>query len=100
MIRKMGHVAEFFVMGALAYRAVRLGQGAIGTLVVAGVFVFSAATLDEVHQMLTAHREPSPIDVGYDFLGGTIGIWLFSRAEHRRTRYYSVLPGSEFRTNS
>ena len=83
VLRKIGHVVEFFVMGILAYRAVRLGWDGVASIVVAGACVLSAAALDESHQMMTLYRGPSFVDVGYDFLGATLGIWLFSVVDRR-----------------
>jgi VanZ family protein len=82
-LRKMGHVFEFFVMGILAYRAVRLGWDWVPSIAIAAACVLSAAALDEAHQMMTLYREPSFVDVGYNFIGATLGIWLFSVADHR-----------------
>ena len=84
VFRKIGHVFEFFVMGVLTYRTVRLSQDAMSAIVISGMCVLCAAALDEVHQMWTLYRGPSPVDVGYDFLGTTLGIWLFSVVDRKR----------------
>lgn len=85
-LRKTGHVFEFFVMGILAYRVVRLTWDVVPSIAIAGVCVLSAAALDETHQMMTLYRGPSLLDVGYDFLGATLGIWLFSVVDRNRAR--------------
>ena len=83
-IRKLGHVSEFFVMAVLTSRAVSIVNRGTRAVLVSGVFVLSAAALDELHQMLTMYRGASPVDVGYDCLGGLMGIWLFGEIRRRR----------------
>jgi VanZ family protein len=83
-IRKLGHVSEFFVMAVLTSRAVSIVNWGARAVLVSGAFVLSAAALDELHQMLTMYRGASPVDVGYDCLGGMIGIWLFGEIRRRR----------------
>lgn len=84
-IRKLGHVSEFFIMAVLARRALGIINRGTRAVFFSGVFVLSAAALDEFHQMLTMYRGASPVDVGYDCLGGLMGIWLIERIERRRT---------------
>jgi VanZ family protein len=83
-IRKLGHVSEFFVMAVLTSRAVSIVNRGARAVFVSGVFVLSGAALDELHQMLTMYRGASPVDVGYDCLGGMMGIWLFGEIRRRR----------------
>jgi VanZ family protein len=85
VFRNIGHVFEFFVMGMLAYRVVRLSRNAVPTIAIAGVCVLLAGALDELHQMMTLYRGPSLLDVAYDFLGATLGIWLISVVDRRWT---------------
>jgi len=84
-IRKLGHVSEFFVMAVFARRALGIINRETRAVLFSGVFVLSASALDEFHQMLTMYRGASPVDVGYDCLGGLMGIWLIERIEWRRT---------------
>ena len=84
-IRKLGHVSEFFVMAVFARRALGIINRETRAVLFSGVFVLSASALDEFHQMLTLYRGASPVDVGYDCLGGLMGIWLIERIEWRRT---------------
>ena len=49
-IRKLGHVSEFFVMAVLARRALGIINRGTRAVLLSGVFVLSAAALDEFHQ--------------------------------------------------
>src|SRR5437762_12297978 len=70
-LRNCRHGAEYFVLGLLAYRALRARQtDLVKTIVRAGAFVLLVALTDEFHQMFTASRGPSLMDLGYDCLGG------------------------------
>lgn len=77
-VRKLAHVFEFGVMGLLATRATRSGEAESGPQWPALAFVVLVAMLDESRQALTALRGPSVIDVGYDTLGGVLGLGLGS----------------------
>ncbi len=88
-LRKAGHVSEFAVLTLLWYRALAWGRAgwqwrvaAISALVAAGL-----AAVDEMHQVFTASRTPSIIDVGWDTLGTLLalgGLWLFFWIRNRR----------------
>jgi VanZ family protein len=76
-IRKCGHIAEYFILGALLFRAFCSGaeekkiRGRAGLSLV--VIVLYAAC-DEFHQSFTMTREASLADVGIDALGGTLAL--------------------------
>jgi VanZ family protein len=78
-IRKMSHVLEFSVMGMLAYRASRLDRTALDAVLMSGAFILLVATTDEFHQSMTISRTASTVDVGYDCIGGVVGIWFLSQ---------------------
>ena len=84
VVRKLGHIAEYFVMAILTYRAVRLSSRTTAAIILSGLFVLSVASLDELRQTWTLYRGGSPFDVGYDCFGGLLGIWLFVKIECRR----------------
>jgi len=75
VIRKLAHVTEYFVLGALLFRAIRAGSGerrwrrwALSALAV--VMLYAAA--DELHQYFVSTRTASLADVGLDTLGGVL----------------------------
>ena len=68
-VRKAGHVTEYFIMGILAYRAFKTRFAAV-------LFVLVAAFLNEGQQLFTASREGSIVDVGYNLVGGVLGVWF------------------------
>jgi VanZ family protein len=72
MIRKGAHFAEFFVLGALAYWALRRGRlprwRATWMLRALGLAVLYAL-VDEAHQAFVPNRTPSLYDSGIDSLG-------------------------------
>ena len=94
VVRKLGHVTEYFVMAMLTYRAIRVSSRTTEAIVGSGLFVLSAAWLDELRQTLTLYRGGSPFDVGYDCLGGLLGIWLFVTIECRRRESAMGLKGA------
>ena len=92
VIRKLGHIAEYFVLAVFTYRSLRqdgpdLAQAKLRTLSCA---VF-AASLDELHQRFTFFRTASPLDVGYDCLGAVSALVLITAYEAWRLRSHSVL---------
>jgi VanZ family protein len=67
VLRKLAHLAEYAVLGALLYRAVgNLGVSfALGLLYAVG---------DEIHQTFVSGRHGSPVDVGIDAAGVLLGL--------------------------
>ena len=92
VIRKFGHIGEYFILAVFTYRSLRqdqpdLVQAKLQTI----VFVVCAASFDEIHQRFTLFRTASPIDVGYDCLGAVWALWLITTYETWRLRSHSVL---------
>jgi VanZ family protein len=92
VIRKLGHISEYFILAVFTYRSIRweqpdLAQAKLKTI----LFVALAASFDEIHQRFTAFRTPSPVDVGYDCLGAVWALWLIATYETRRLRTHSFL---------
>jgi VanZ family protein len=87
LIRKLGHVTEYFILGILLFRAFRGGskelrnlQWAFSSLLVVVLYAVS----DEFHQSLLTTRGASLFDVGIDTLGGILAqgvsvLWHLSR---------------------
>jgi VanZ family protein len=71
VLRKIAHVGEYAVLGALLYRAVRREPAAIllGSLY---------AVTDEVHQSFVTGRHGSPVDWLIDTVGVVLGVVLLS----------------------
>jgi len=77
VVRKLGHVTEYTVLGFLSYRAIKLDHSDVATAkVLTFVFVLLAAGIDEFHQSLTASRSASLVDVGYDGAGGLLALGI------------------------
>ena len=92
VIRKFGHVSEYFVLAVFTYRSLKYEQPDLAQAKLRTInFVVLAAMLDELHQRFTAFRTPSPIDVGYDCLGAVWALWIIATYETRRLRTHSVL---------
>ena len=75
LIRKAGHVSEYFILGLLLFRAFRSdsAQGwrprwTIYTVI--GVMIYAVS--DEFHQSFVAARGASLVDVGIDSAGGIL----------------------------
>ncbi len=73
VLRKLAHVGEFAVLGALLMRALRREPAAI---LLGSVYAAS----DEVHQSFVAGRQGSPLDWAIDTVGVVLGVLLFARA--------------------
>ncbi len=75
LIRKTGHVTEYFILGLLLLRAFRAGDLASWNWrwsLSALVFVFLWAASDEFHQSFVPTRSASIADVGLDTSGGIL----------------------------
>lgn len=77
LIRKCGHLSEYFILGLLLYRAFGRGladlpagraRAALYSVIVIAVYAAS----DEFHQTFVAGRTPSVVDVGIDTAGGML----------------------------
>jgi VanZ family protein len=72
VLRKLAHLAEYAILGALAYRAIRREPAAVA-------LASAYAATDEVHQAFVAGRQGSAVDWLVDTVGVTIGVVLYSR---------------------
>ena len=72
-LRKLAHLAEYAVLGVLAYRAVRREPVAIA-------LASAYAVTDELHQTFVSGRHGSPLDWLIDTGGIVAGVLLFARA--------------------
>ena len=76
VLRKLAHVAEFAVLGALLARAVQERAALVLGIVYAGS--------DELHQHFVPGREAALLDVTIDAVGVVLGIVLVRRLTQRR----------------
>jgi VanZ family protein len=79
VLRKLAHLAEYAILGALLLRALRTPVGAVA---LAGVY----AVTDEVHQLFVEGRHGAPLDVGIDVVGALAGVLVWRWASERRER--------------
>ncbi len=75
LVRKLAHVAEYFLLGTLLFRAFRAGSPEPlwwrwGLSSLAIVLLYAGA--DELHQLFVSTRTASLVDVGIDTLGGIL----------------------------
>lgn len=78
LLRKLAHLVEFAILGALLARAVPEVWALVG-----GV---AYAALDEVHQHLVPGRTGALQDVAIDAVGVLFGILVWRRLARRRPR--------------
>jgi VanZ family protein len=76
ILRKGAHITEYAVLGALLYRA-------LGIEVLALAVGIAYAATDEFHQHFVRGRHPSPIDVGIDAVGLSLGMLVWLRVRQR-----------------
>jgi VanZ family protein len=77
VLRKLGHAAEFAILGAFLQRAT--------AYVPVAVLLGSAyAVTDELHQRFVDGRVGSPVDWAIDTGGVVVGVLLFLRWQRRR----------------
>jgi VanZ family protein len=77
VLRKLAHVAEYAVLGALLVRA----TGRSGLAFLLGTLY---AMSDELHQTFVPGRAGRPVDVVIDMVGLTCGIALWQSLRQRR----------------
>jgi VanZ like family len=77
ILRKLAHLTEYAILGALLGRAVRRP----GLALALGVLY---AVSDEVHQMFVEGRHGSPLDVLIDTAGLLAGLFAWQRLSGRR----------------
>jgi VanZ family protein len=75
-LRKVGHAAEFAVLGFLLVRA-------LGRELSAVALGIAYAISDEVHQHFVEGRVGAPVDVLIDAVGVAAGVYLVTRAIRR-----------------
>ena len=75
VVRKGAHMAEYAVLGVLAWIAASgwIGRRRIRAAAAAGLGLLYAAS-DEIHQAFVPGRGPGVLDVGIDFIGVCIGL--------------------------
>jgi hypothetical protein len=76
-LRKVAHVAEYAILGALLARA--SGRAAIALLI--GTLY---AVSDEIHQSFVPGRMGSPLDVAIDTVGVAVGVVAWQLVSARR----------------
>ena len=92
VIRKLGHIGEYTLLAVLAYRCLKIEQINLSQTKIRTIaFILAAALVDEWHQLFTAFRGASIIDVGYDCLGGVWALGLIGVYETWRIRSHSIL---------
>jgi VanZ family protein len=76
ILRKIAHVTEYAILGALLYRAFEREAPALA----AGI---AYAATDELHQHFVRGRHASVVDVAIDAVGVTLGMVIWLRVVRR-----------------
>jgi VanZ family protein len=101
LIRKMGHVTEYFILSLLILRGIRAGKQGVhlGWALAAIVIVGCYAALDEFHQSFVPGRTPAVSDVLLDTAGGIAAQVVVALAmlfgDIRRKRRDDALPPAQ-----
>jgi len=73
IFKKLSHMTVYAGFYFLLHRAVNMDNKSIKTNWYAPfILTFLYASSDEIHQIFTPKRTPSPIDVGFDMIGASI----------------------------
>jgi VanZ family protein len=72
VLRKLAHTAEYAILGALLFRAVRSAPAAV-------LLASAYAVTDEVHQTFVSGRHGSPLDWVIDSAGALLGVAVAAR---------------------
>lgn len=78
-LRKLGHFAEYALLAALLWRALRPRLGSIPAVRAAFVLAVAYAVTDEIHQSFVDGRIASPFDVLIDAAGAATALALLAR---------------------
>ena len=81
--RKLAHFAEYALLVALWWRALRTKLSHRRALVLAFAIAVLYAVTDELHQTLVSGRAGKPLDVGIDTAGALTAVWLIIRNRAR-----------------
>ncbi|MBK9376480.1 MAG: VanZ family protein [Holophagales bacterium] len=92
---KIAHAGWFFLLGLLAYRAARSGEGwprrRTTLVLILGALLWGIS--DEAHQAFVPGRDVEPADVAADVAGATVAA-LIAEPLLRRLRLVAVPPPS------
>ena len=86
LLRKFGHVLEYFILGLLLFHAFRKVSGGLQSwrwTVPAVIVLLLCAVSDELHQFFVSSRNASVVDVGIDTVSGVFA-QIVSTMRHRR----------------
>ncbi|HWR58400.1 MAG TPA: VanZ family protein [Thermodesulfovibrionales bacterium] len=89
IIRKCGHVGEYFILGLLLFRAFRAGSNESRMrrwTSSAFLVVLLYAASDELHQSFVATRTASFFDIAIDAVGGVLaqGVSALRQCRHKK----------------
>jgi VanZ family protein len=85
VLRKIAHITEYIILTVLVWKAVS-SRTKNNLLLAVFLIVFSAAVLDECHQLFVMGREGSLRDVLFDAIGIISAIYFISRKEKNEKR--------------
>ena len=82
--RKLAHFAEYALLVALWWRALRTKVADRRAMALALAITVLYAVTDELHQTFVSGRAGKPLDVGIDTAGALTAVWLIARNRTRR----------------
>ncbi|EKE11769.1 MAG: acetobutylicum phosphotransbutyrylase [uncultured bacterium] len=79
VLRKFAHIAEYFILTFLIYKALSIRKARSNLLLVSFLLALIAAVFDEYHQMFVVGREGAFRDVMFDAVGIIFAIYFIFR---------------------
>jgi VanZ family protein len=88
LLKKGGHLTGYALLGLSYLRGMQSQKRKALWLAFGLVFLYALS--DEIHQAFVSGRHASPVDIGIDLIGASIGMYFFSISQRLRRLVLSL----------